>query len=477
MHNHQFSKLIYFLATLDGEGKALFRAYLHSPVFNQKTEACGLYDFILEHCLLGVPREIDDGAAVLAVWPEGNGDAAKLKKLKTALMNLLLAFFEFQHWRESPAWARLGMMHRMQATGDETYFDHYYGKVGQELLDLPQQDIATYAAKLDLELVMMRHRQAQGFRSNDSHIDIAAKAMERLVQGQVLKFAFLFANQGRIVGGDMPHWIQYFLAKLQYADVEGEPLLEIYFLLLATMDAQTELKQLLALKEKLHAQASRSPWHEAHSLYSGTLNNFAQFSRRSGHNMLEPIFELHQSMVEMLYGSGKHRIDRSNFKNIVHVGARLGQFDWVANFIERAGDWLDDAVADIALAYNRGILYFYQKQFGKATKEFHHSLADVKDVFYAYDARLYLLMCYYETGDSLGMESLVHSFRMLLGRSGKLSDPHKDKYKALVRLFRKLLGIPPNDQFRLSKLKAEIEGLPMSSGKTWLLEKIAELHK
>jgi hypothetical protein len=85
---------------------------------------------------------------------------------------------------------------------------------------------------------------------------------------------------------------------------------------------------------------------------------------------------------------------------------------------------------------------------------------------------MYLLMCFFETGDSLGMESLVHSFRMLLERSDRVSEQHKNAYLSFIRVFRKLLGTPPNDQIRLQQLKAEIDLLGQSAGRVWMLEKV-----
>ena len=472
MRKQELSKLIYFLAALDVAERAHLRDYLHSPVFNQKVEPRLLYDYILEHCLKRNIQEMEDDKAVQAVWPDGKGDLARLQKLKSALMNLYLSFLEFQHWQSTPVRSKAGLLHRLNDIHDESYFELYYRKIKAELPKLPQQDMDTFSAELDIEMARLRHKLANGIRSNENHLDIAAKAMEKVVQGQVLKFAFLIANQRHIVGAKMPAWIQAYMANLQYADVEGEPLLEIYFLLFFTMDAQTELDQLNLLKDKLLLHASRWSKHVAENLYTGTLNNFARFSQRTGKNLLGPIFELYQSMVETLYRNGAEKLNRSHFKNIVLIGTRLGQFEWVTEFISEAKYWLEDDNPDTTIAYNTGVLHFYQKDFISAKRFFNRALTDVSDVFYEYDGRLFLLMCYYETHDTLGMESLVHSFRMLLGRSGRVSEKHKKIYTDLIRLFRKMLGIPPNDQFRLQQLKTEIERLPMSPGKSWLLEKV-----
>ena len=89
--------------------------------------------------------------------------------------------------------------------------------------------------------------------------------------------------------------------------------------------------------------------------------------------------------------------------------------------------------------------------------------------------RAYLLMCYYEVGDSIGMESLVHSFRMFLSRSDRVSDSHRESYLEFMRVFRRVLATPPKDNARLQVLKSDIDSLKFSAGKSWLLKKVTQL--
>lgn len=204
MRKQELSKLMYYLAAMDVAERNLFRDYLHSPVFNQKEEIQLLYDFILRHCLKNAITEIDDEAAMKTVWPTGNGSQLRLQKLKTALMNLYFSYLEFQYWQNTPAWSKAGLLNRLNDIHDESYFELYYRKLKAEISQIPQQDINTYASILDIEMAMLRYQLAYEVRSKENHLDLASKAAERLVKGQVLKFAFLIANQGQIVGAKMP---------------------------------------------------------------------------------------------------------------------------------------------------------------------------------------------------------------------------------------------------------------------------------
>ena len=75
----------------------------------------------------------------------------------------------------------------------------------------------------------------------------------------------------------------------------------------------------------------------------------------------------------------------------------------------------------------------------------------------ALDARMYLLQIYYETGESLALESLAHAFRMFLDRNKNLSQNRKREYIDFILHLRRLSNIPLHDRKRLQKLREQIK--------------------
>jgi tetratricopeptide (TPR) repeat protein len=476
MRNFEKSKLIYLLSALPSEELDYFRDYLHSPIFNDKEEPRRLYAYIVRHCLKRPSREIDDAKATAAIWPGKEVDTTRLNKVKNGLMNLLAAFWEFQHWQRSPASGRANLLHRLNDLGDESYFDQYYRKIKADLERLPGLDLEVLQVRHELEFARLQHEHAHDRRSTDNNLAATRAAMEKLVHGHVLKIAVLIANQQQIVGAEMPQWIAIHVANLTLPEVVEEPLLEIYFHLYHTMAPSATLPQMRRLKDLLVTHAASLSHHEAFDIHTGTINNFSRFGQRTKADVLEDVFALYQSLIESVVRPLGRGLNRSHFKNIVMLGARLGKFDWVEAFLKEGVAWLEAEEHAATTDYNQGVLYFYNRQYVKAERFLNRILADAKDVFYAYDARLYLLMCFYETNDTVGMESLVHSFRMLLERNDRISEQHKNNYLAFIRVFRKALGTPPNDQLRMEQLRTEVEQLTLNVGRVWLLEKIAAME-
>ena len=100
-----------------------------------------------------------------------------------------------------------------------------------------------------------------------------------------------------------------------------------------------------------------------------------------------------------------------------------------------------------------------------------------KDVFYGIDSRAFLLQIYYETGNSLGLETLAHSFRMFLDRNKGISPTKRNQYVSFILHLKRLSNIPLRDKERLKQLKNDILDKSVKGmGTRWLLSKIEELE-
>lgn len=478
MRNVEHSKLIYFLAALDGSGRKQFREYLASPVFNKQEEPRKLYAYIEKSCLRKGVVEIDDGKALKAIWEGEKVAEGKLQKVKTILLNLFLEYLEFRNWHDKAGRRKVGLLEELNALEDQSYFDQYYRKALQSLEKSKEKNLELFRHQLDMEAQRTIFLQKYSSRSEENHFGATSKALENHLVAYVLKFAFVAANQSRIVGEDsFPEWISACAEGVTFEQVKGYPLLEIYYLLYQTRSPETDASLLDQLRALIAAHASEFSHTETYDLFTGAINNASRQNTLTETARLQQLFELYQSMVE-IYARGKEKgLSPWHFKNIVYLGGRLGAFAWVEEMLLQGETLLvaePDAKA-LSLIYNRGVLQFFREDYAAAAKSFYNILPDAKDIFYAADARAYLLMCYYETGDSMGMESLVHSFRMFLTRSEKVSEVRKESYLDFIRLFRRVLSTPLKDDFRLQQLKTEIEGLKFSAGKSWLLQKVVGL--
>ncbi len=478
MRNPGFSKLVYFLSAFEASDRKQFRDFLDSPVFNKQEEPRLLFTYIEKNCLKKEIQEIDDAKAKSFIWKKKNVGSNKLNKIKTALLNLCLEYLEFRNWQKQPEKKKIGLLEELNLLEDQSYFDQYYRKAFQSLEKSRDKNLGMYSIRLEMESQQLVFRQLHESRSEKNHLLATIDALEKHVLAYVLKYAYAAINQSRIIGlQDLPDWIRDFASQVRWEQVQGEPLLEIYFLLYQTRLPGEHSQKISELKSLILEHSSDFAPDEANDLYTGALNNISRQRQMAGKDLLQEIFDLYESMVEVYAKEKGKGLVPWHFKNIVSIAARLKRFEWVEEFLTQGPQLLalDEEAMQRAIDYNRGVLSFYKGEFKQAEKYLHQILPGAKDIFYASDARAYLLMCYYENGDSIGMESLVHSFRMFLSRSDRVSESHRESYLEFMRVFRRVLATPPQDDVRLQLLKTDIDQLKFSVGKSWLLEKVSQL--
>ena len=130
-------------------------------------------------------------------------------------------------------------------------------------------------------------------------------------------------------------------------------------------------------------------------------------------------FEIYQTLLEkgIIFKNGE--LLPWDYKNIVTLGLRLKEFEWIEGFIKNFNHKLPAKFQENALTYNLANLYFSQKRYDDVIRLL--STVEYKGLYYALDGRWLLLRTYYELQEMEAMESLVESFRIFLLRNKLLS--------------------------------------------------------
>ncbi len=476
MRKNGYSKLLYLLSLVPASERLRLRDYLHSPIFNKREEPRLLYDHLCATCLVEPILEIDDVAAAGAVWPGETYEDGRLQKLKSVLVQLVLGYLEFRHAERHSATGQVALIEELNELDDARLLPQMYPKVEAALR--PTQDLDALRLRLTLQTTYMKHLHQHAPRSTENHLPETMHAWEQFSMGQNLQLAYVAANQGQIVGAlQMPDWLLRAVEHISLDMVQDDAFLEIYYWLYHTRLPGAALQDLQRLKALVVSHTPHCTRAVAGDIYTGTLNNFNRQVQLAGVTMLQEVFELYQSMVAVYARSLGGRLHAAHFKNIVALGLRLGEREWVQAFLGKGAEILEMQGEDLNLAldYNHGIFHFSLGEYKLAARRLNAVIGNAKDVYYAANTRVYLLMCFFEMGDSLGMESLLNSFRMYLRRNEQVAEGRREVYLSFLKVFGKMLGTPTKDKIRLRKLRREIEGLKSSIGKEWLLQKCEAL--
>jgi hypothetical protein len=251
-----------------------------------------------------------------------------------------------------------------------------------------------------------------------------------------------------------------------------EPAILIYYHIFNTLINSDDVHHFYTLQKLLDEHSELFQNSERRDLYQ-YLMNFCIKKINTGEIVwLKILFDIYKSLLSnnAIYMDGY--LSPWDFKNIVVIGLRSGEEQWVKTFIEEKNS--DIASSDRTNAYNFNLAYYYffigeyRKSISLISK------IEFTDLYYQLDSRSILLKCYYEMGDVDGLIYFMPSFRMFLRRNKLISDYQRTIYSNLVKFTNRLLRADGNKR-KLDELKKQVEDVKQVADLSWLKTKIDEL--
>ena len=166
-------------------------------------------------------------------------------------------------------------------------------------------------------------------------------------------------------------------------------------------------------------------------------------------------------------------LSRWTFLNVVAIGLKLNEFEWIESFINERQSFLEEKYRESVSHYCRARLHFESKDYTSAMRLLNQVEYDDHILMYL-SAKIILSKIYYEESEFDALDSLLESIRIYLQRK-KVMGYHKSNYKNIIRYAKKLIRTNPYNTSQKQKLKKEIEEANPLTEKEWLLEQVAKL--
>ena len=261
--------------------------------------------------------------------------------------------------------------------------------------------------------------------------------------------------------------IQPFLAFLATTKAVENPLVALHFYLVQTMiapDDETHFEKLVTL---LHAHYQLLSPVEQRDRYTGALNYCVRRINIGDLSYFKKLFTLYQTLLTNGVLLDKGILGAWDYKNIITVGLRVEEYDWVERFLYDFNEKLPDSLRQNALTYNLAKLNFAKENYKKVIE----LLRDVsyQDMVYTLDSRATLIKTYYLLNEFDALEAAIESFRIFLLRNQTIATTVKKQYQNFLRLVKKLLRLSLQDKKGIADLRTKIETTPLLADKKWLL--------
>lgn len=262
--------------------------------------------------------------------------------------------------------------------------------------------------------------------------------------------------------------------KEQKAHFQDIPAVHIYYLAYEML-CTNESKDYFLLKDKIEKQAGFFPKSELQNIYNYLQNFCIRQINQGASEFHKELFEIYRSQLEKgLIFDKEGNLLEWHYKNIVTVGLRSKNYDWVRVFIEDYKKYLLPEVIENAYSFNLANYFF-------ATKNYPEVLplliqVEYSDMRYKLDVRALLLRTYFHLNETEPFYALCDSFNQLLIRSKTLTNFQRKGYHNMIKMSRRIFAWRASEKFVVRddwarerrKLEAELERLTPVFNKGWL---------
>ncbi|MDX1940539.1 MAG: hypothetical protein SFU99_08305 [Saprospiraceae bacterium] len=478
------NKLIRLLSALHRKEMTRFREFAFSPYFNKHegVQALVTYlsevypDFDRQHC----HRE----ALFQYLYPGEAHDQNRLALIFTYTTRLLETFLAQEYYQERPFTQQIALLNRLRHKKLFQQHEKVFMDAENQLDSILEKDDRYYYQRYQLAGELVDYYNQIERHQTDDGIQYKENTLDKFYILQKIKDACEIQVRRRILNVDysarMLETVLYEVRKNK-DEYEQEPLILIYYQLyrmLTENDYQYYIEAINIL-QTCEREIAKT---ELHFIYKYLQNYCIQQINRGEGQYLQEIFKLYQAQLVQGLLIEEGYLSEWHYKNIITVGIRLNEMDWVKDFIEQYKKDLPPEAQENAYRFNRASYHYARQEFNEVLQLLLQ--VEYSDLRYSLGAKALLLRTNYDLEEYDALISLVQSFSLYLRRNKLLADSNREGHHNLFKFTRRTaqirakLGYEADEKLhkQLIKLQEDIIKAGAIFNKAWLLEKVNELE-
>ncbi len=467
------SKLLGLLQALSGREKSRFRDYLVSPYFHPVPELIRFYDLLNNDFFYPGIAEPDRHAVWLQLYPAKPFDDLAFRTQSSQMLKRLEGFLQQEALsRNSPRQERL-LLEELDRRRQDKHLKYALSRTRKGLDEQNLRDGQHHFDRYALEMAQHRFNARQDFRSQKLAPVAALAALDAYYLASRLRLACEILNLKHILQVDEDvAMVDQLEGLIAHSDYAKQPAVALYGAVLRMLRGQEPEKAYRELRRWMEQSAPLLSAEEQYEVYIHAINFCIRQANRGASEYLSELLGLYQEALKRNVLLDQGQLSPSNYKNIVTVGLRAGDYRWVKKFIRQYKDQLPASFRENAYTYNLAVYFYTVGQYDQVMQLLQE--VEYDDVFYNLDSKVLLLKVYYETDETDALFSLFDSFSVFIRRNKVLSGYHKTINLNLIRYLKKLCNLPPGPSEKLDHLLAKMESTREISAIQWLREKAEE---
>ena len=500
----RLKKLLYFMRPLaeDQSKWKRFREFLGSPLHVNSKLKVKMLDGIGQ--ILDDPGPIAEEKLCQWLFPGKSYQDEKLRKnLRSKLSPLIENYLEFEALEEYQKDKARMWRYALQTANQnqwDMYFPWIYEKKAVRAVDSSPHDENYYAHQIDLahQKDDFLSRQKQDASEVKGRYREELSALNSYHALTLLKLSCNIRNQALLAGEEgapiIPGLVPV-MDRVRKDWEDQEKIIQIYYLILCGLLRPEQEVEFFRLRAILTEEGMRYGKEEGRKMFQH-VNNYcnrrynhykAQGNKAKTLKFQKELLDLYRYQVRegIIFHSGEKGefIDHGDLKNLVLHFAQMGEYEFVAELIDRYSDRVLKDLREVSQVFNRAILDYFKGNFPEALRGIIRvmtELTDSTDRVYALSAKGYYLRILFELGSIEDCKRESVNMSRNIRRNKHYSRSRREKYLQfclhLQALCKAVTEPGPAKQEGLTDLNHRIQTGPPSISVSWLQKKITELQ-
>ena len=439
-------------------------------LFNRRPDVIALCDYMAANA--GRPEALRAERLHEAAFPGQAYQAAQLRHAISYLLQTVRGYLAWSEWAATTHDTAPWLLKALRKRGLEFLFSYEEDRAFKALEAEPRRD-ADYHYRHYRLLQEKMEMVTRSERSARLSLQPLPDALTVFYMADMLRLACAALTHQAVAG--QTYRFALLDALLDATDKENllsEPAVETYFhayQMLKNMEPGSEanfqrLKKLLEQHAELFSQV------EMRGLYLLAINGCIRRMNAGQRSYIREAFELYRGALARGFLLEDGWISGFTYKNIIRIGAVLGEEQWTGIFVEQYRTALHPRERDNLYKYNLAYLHLQRQEYARAMPLLQQ--INFEDALNHLEARRMLLRSYFELGEWQALDSLLQSFGAYLRRQKGLGY-HRAINEKLLYFVRKLVELSPSDHPARNNLRLEIEATADVAERQWLLERCA----
>ncbi|GJM35529.1 MAG: hypothetical protein DHS20C18_45300 [Saprospiraceae bacterium] len=445
------------------------RKWLSSPIHNQRDDVAQLFDYLTASNHLEEEKFLNKDRIFVKLFPKEPYDDAKLRQTIHFFSKAVEAYIIYKERSEDEFETNLALAGFYRKRKLDKLFKKTIKRVETLQIESPIRDKVFFEKEFSL------YNEKQLFKSGKKRtvslnlqnysdaldLDYLAKKMYQTCI--ILTHQRVFKENCNI--GLLDQVLEY-VEKNQFFN---SPAISIYYYGCKTLTVPEGTTYFKNLKSEIEQYGHQFTHSEIRDIYLMAINYCIGRMNAGNENFVKEAFDLYREGLSKEILIEGNVVSRFTFLNVIRIGLRLKEFDWVDHFITQYEKYLESRHRESIVHYSRSRLYFEKKDYSNAMR----LLVQVEydDILINLNAKTMLLKMYYEQDEFDALEFLLDSLRTYLNRK-EVVGYHKANYQNIIRFTKKLTRVTPYRDDQKNKLEKEIQEASPLTEKEWLLQQL-----